>query len=96
MLAWPKSSWTNFGCLSAMRSIVAQVCLRSWNLMCGSSALFKRGLKWRPRRLVPLLVVPVRVGKTRSILPEGTRGAPFLVLERTVAPQGLRDLLGAL
>jgi hypothetical protein len=30
------------------------------------------------------------------ILPEGTRGAPFLVLARTVAPQGLRGLLGAL
>jgi hypothetical protein len=35
--------------------------------MGGSSALFKRGLKWRPRRLVPLLVVPVKVGKTRSL-----------------------------
>src|ERR671920_768583 len=67
MLAWPKSSWTYFGCLPAMRSIVAQVCLRSCNLMGGSFALFKRGLKWRPRRLVPLLVVPVRVGKTRSL-----------------------------
>ena len=67
MLAWPKCSWTYFGCLPAMRSIVAQVCLRSWTLMGGSSALFKRGLKWRPRRLVPLLVVPVRVGKTRSL-----------------------------
>jgi hypothetical protein len=33
----------------------------------GSSALFKRGLKWRPRRLVPLIVVPVMVGKTSPL-----------------------------
>jgi hypothetical protein len=30
------------------------------------------------------------------MLPEGTCGAPFLVLARAVAPQGLRGLLGAL
>jgi hypothetical protein len=35
--------------------------------MGGSSALFKRGLKWRPRRLMPLVVVPVSVGKTRLL-----------------------------
>jgi hypothetical protein len=34
--------------------------------MGGSSALFKRGLEWRLRRLV-LLVVPVRVWKTRLL-----------------------------
>src|SRR5215208_8428872 len=67
MLAWPKSSWTYFGCLPAMRSIVAQVWRRSWNLMGGSFALCKGGLKWRLRRLVPLVVVPVGVGKTRSL-----------------------------
>jgi hypothetical protein len=63
MLEWPKSSWTYFGCLPAMRGIVAQVWRRSWKRMRGSSALFRRGLKWRPRRLVALVVVPVRVGK---------------------------------
>jgi hypothetical protein len=30
------------------------------------------------------------------ILPEGTRGAPFLVLARTVAPQGFCGFVGAL
>jgi hypothetical protein len=32
-----------------MRSIVAQVCRRSWNLMDGSTARFGRGLKRRER-----------------------------------------------
>jgi hypothetical protein len=67
MLACPRSSWTYFGCLPAMRSIVAQVWPRSWSLMGGSPALFNRGLKWRPRRLVALMVVPVMVGKTRLL-----------------------------
>jgi hypothetical protein len=57
--AWPRSSWTCFGCLPAMSSIVAQVWRRSWNLKGGRSAFFKRGLNWRPRRLVALVVVPV-------------------------------------
>src|SRR5215204_500741 len=58
MLAWPRSSWTYFGCLPAMRSIVAQVCLRSWNLMDGSSALFKTLL---------ILVPPLEASVTRLI-----------------------------
>jgi hypothetical protein len=38
-----------FGCLPAMRSIVAQVWRRSWNLMGGSTARFGMGLKRRER-----------------------------------------------
>src|SRR5215211_4179751 len=33
VLACPRSSWTNLGCLPAIRSSVAQVWRRSWNLM---------------------------------------------------------------
>jgi hypothetical protein len=96
MLAWPRSSWTYFGCLPAMRSIVAQVWRRSWNLMGGSSALFKRGLKWRPRRLAPLVVVPVRVGKTRSLSCQRTGRESLFVLSGPVAPEGFCGLVGAL
>src|SRR3954452_23943198 len=47
-----------------MRSIVAHVCLRSCNRMAGSPARFNSGLKCHPSKFVPLVVVPVVVGKT--------------------------------
>jgi hypothetical protein len=43
--------------------------------MGGSSALFERGLKWRPRRLMALVVVPVKVGKAK---PAGVDQAPII------------------
>src|SRR5215211_168788 len=87
MLAWPRSSWTYFGCLPAMRSIVAQVWRRSWSLTGGSSALFKRGLKWRPRRLVPLHG-GARDGREDEavVLPEGAHPEPLFVLVVTQVP----------
>ena len=30
---WPSISWTIFGCTPFVRSSVAHVCLRSWNLV---------------------------------------------------------------
>jgi hypothetical protein len=57
--------------------------------MGGSSAIYKRGLKWRPRRLVPLVVVPVMVGKTRSLsCQSGSAASLFLVLKGPVALEG--------
>jgi hypothetical protein len=64
------------GCLPATRSIVAQVCRRSWSLIAGSSALFKSGLKCLPRRFVQVIVVPVVVGNTR-LLSRSAAVAPY-------------------
>src|SRR5918912_1200298 len=43
MVAWPRSSWTNFGWTFFDRSSVAHVCLRSWKRMWGRPARFKHG-----------------------------------------------------
>ena len=67
MLAWPKSFCTYLGCLSAIRSIVAQVWRKSCSLIAGSPALFKRGLQCRPNKVVQLIVAPVVVGNTRPL-----------------------------
>src|SRR5918994_6997400 len=62
MLAGPKSSWTYSGCLPAMRSIVAQVWRRSWNLMDGRSAATHEGWPLGRDRHLPqkLTLGPVR------------------------------------
>ena len=48
-----------------MRSIVAQVWRKSWSLMAVSPIFFNSGLKCRPVRFVPLMVVPMVVGNTK-------------------------------
>jgi hypothetical protein len=58
MLAWPRRSWTYFGCLPSTGCIVAQLWRRSWNLMGGSSALFKTLL---------ILVPPLEASVTRLV-----------------------------
>ncbi len=67
MLACPNISCTNLGCLPAMSNIVAHVWRRSCSRMAGSSARLSSGLKCLPNRFVPLVVVPVVVGKTSPL-----------------------------
>src|SRR5215217_138951 len=53
MLEYPSISLTILGCTPFVSSKVAQVCLRSWNLMSGSPALSRSGfqcLSWRLSR----------------------------------------------
>ena len=55
----------------------------------------RSGLKWRPRRLVPLVVVPVMVGKTRSLsCQRGPAASLFFVLAGAVALEGFCDFAG--
>ncbi len=86
--AWPKSSWTNFGCTFLWKRSEAQVCRRSWKVM-GESRLRQE------RREGPL----AQVGGVDEVadLP-GEDEAPVLVdaarlklrfvLPRPVAPEG--------
>src|SRR5215213_10664150 len=63
----PSISWTILGCTPLVRSRVAQVCLRSWNLVSsGSPVLFSKGFQERLCRLWTLMDVPTPVQKTHS------------------------------
>ena len=97
MLACPNISCTNLGCLPAMSNIVAHVWRRSCSRMAGSSARLSSGLKCLPKRFVPLVVVPVVVGKTSplSCQREPSRSF-FLCLPRAVASDGFCGFPGEL
>jgi hypothetical protein len=49
-----------------MNRMVAHVCLRSWNLIWGSPARLRVGLKLRYMRLLEFVGVPVVEGKMYS------------------------------
>src|SRR5215207_630504 len=67
MVAWPKSSWTNFEWTPFLSSKVAQVCRRSWKRLLGSPARSRRGLKERLWRLWRLMGVPTTEQNTRLL-----------------------------
>src|SRR5215216_6858844 len=62
----PSISWTILGCTPLLRSKVAHVCLRSWNLLLGRFAFSRRGFQERFIRLWQLMGVPDLVEKTHS------------------------------
>src|SRR5215216_7952419 len=64
--------------------------------MDGTSALFKRSLKWRPRRLVPLVVVPVRVRKMRFCRARAGPPRTFLCSGEACGASGFCVLVRAL
>ena len=57
--AWPRISWTIFGCSPLENIRVAKVCRRSWNLISGNPARLSKGLKERLSRLLGLNGVPI-------------------------------------
>src|SRR5829696_5152335 len=61
----PSISLTIFGCTPLVRSRVAQVSLRSWNLMSGSPDLCRSGFQCLSWRLSRLIGVPRLVQNTR-------------------------------
>ena len=66
---WPKSSWTIFGCTPFVRSNVAQVFRRSWNLVQSEKlAAYSRGFQDRVCRLWTLIGVPTLVQKIHSLV----------------------------
>jgi len=65
-LECPSILETIFGCAPFVRrSVVAQVCLRSWKRMSGSSALLSSSFQCLWCRLSPSVGLPLALGNTR-------------------------------
>ena len=63
--ACPNSSCTNFGWMFFWNRRDAQVCRRSWKVILGKSARFRRGTKDCWRKLDGLMRLPLSLAKSR-------------------------------